>query len=255
MTEISAAKVMELRNKLGISMMECKKALLEANGDESLAIEILRKKGVAKAAAKADRETAEGVIAISGGAMVKILCETDFVARTDNFLALASELAEKARSEGKEATQEYFQSISAEKIAQLGENLVLDTVEVLTGNVVGSYLHSNKRVATIVALSAGTEALASDLAMHATAMNPAVISPSEVSDELVAKEKEIWKDQLSKEGKPENIVENILRGKEAKFRNESAFLEQEFVKNPEKKVKDLLQEAGAEIVSFLRKEV
>ncbi len=246
---------MSLRNKLGISMMECKKALVEANGDEAQAIEILRKKGIAKAAAKSERETSEGTIVIVGKTAIKLLCETDFVARNEKFIAFAEELGKIADTQGKEAVISYFESIKAEKMTQLGENLVLAQVEILEGETVGGYVHSNKKVATIVALAGGNMNLVGDLGMHATALNPVVISPDEVSDELVAKEKEIWKDQLKQEGKPENIMENILKGKEAKFRQEGAFLEQDFVKNPEKKIKNLLQESGATLLKFVRLEV
>ncbi|MEI7511100.1 MAG: translation elongation factor Ts [Candidatus Peregrinibacteria bacterium] len=255
MSEISASAVMSLRNKLGISMMECKKALVEANGDEEQAVEILRKRGMAKASAKSDRETSEGSIAIVGKAAVKLLCETDFVARNDQFVAFVEELAKKANTEGKAALEAHFEAVKAEKMTQLGENLVLAQVEILDGDTVGGYVHSNKKVATIIALSGGDLSLAADLGMHATAMNPVVISPDEVSDELVEKEKKIWVEQLAQEGKPANIVENILKGKEAKFRQEGAFLEQDFVKNPEKKIKNLLQESGATLLSFVRLEV
>lgn len=256
MAEISAKAVMDLRNKLGIAMMDCKKALIEANGDEEMAIEILRKKGIAKAAAKADRETAEGTVVIEGKAYVKLLCETDFVARNENFVALAHEIAKVANEKGVEAAQAFFDEVKAEKMTQMGENLVLAEVGTIDAEVVGGYVHSNKKVGTIIGLNGGGDAaLLADLGMHATAMKPVVISGAEISDDLVAQEKNIWQAQLEAEGKPANIIDGIMKGKEAKFRSEGAFLDQDFVKDASMKVKDLLAKAGATMKKFVRIEI
>lgn len=256
MAEISAKSVMDLRNKLGISMMDCKKALVEADGNEELAIEILRKKGIAKASAKADRETAEGTVVIAGKAYVKLLCETDFVARNEGFVAFANEIANTANKEGEDAAKLFFEEAKAEKMTQMGENLVLAEVGVLEGDIVGGYVHSNKKVGTIIALNGGGDIfLLADLGMHATAMKPVVISGTEISDDLVAKEKDIWLTQLREEGKPENIIEGIMKGKESKFRSEGAFLDQDFVKDPSKKVKDLLKAVNATMLKFVRVEI
>ena len=252
MSDISASAVMALREKTGVSMMECKKALVEANGDEEAAIEILRKRGADKAAKKSDRTTGEGAVAISGNAIASVNCETDFVARNEDFVSFVEALAAEASANGADAARAKFEAEKAEKITQLGENMSLSDVQVLEGDMVYGYVHSNRKVGALVALSGGNEQIASDIAMHATAMNPAVTSPDQVSDELVEKEKEIWKEQLLAEGKPENILEKIMMGKEKKFREESALIKQPFVKDQEKTVEQYAQTGGAEVKSFVR---
>ncbi len=253
MSDISAKTVMELRNKTGVSMMQCKKALVEAGGDLEQAIDILRKAGAEKAGKKSDRTTGEGAIAISGRAAVSVQCETDFVARNDDFLEYLSELADEASAEGVEKVAEKFESERADYITKLGENLTFgEAVVIDEGEVVGDYLHSNRKLAGLVAIEGGSEELARDLAMHAVANAPQVISPDEVSDELVAKEKEVWAEQLKNEGKPAEIIDKIMLGKEKKFREESAFIKQPFVKDPEMTVEQLLQKNGATIVRFAR---
>lgn len=253
MADVSAKTVMELRNKMGVSMMACKKALVEAGGDMEKAIDILRKSGAAKADKKADRETGEGAAALSGRAVASLRCETDFVARNDDFIAAVQELADEADAKGKKAAEELFESKKTGLITQLGENISFGEVKVLTeGDTVGGYLHSNRKIATVVALSGGTEDLAKDIAMHVAANAPQVISPEDVADEAVSKEKEIWAEQLKNEGKPENIIEKIMMGKEKKFREEGALIKQPFVKDPEESVEQLLQKSGAQVESFVR---
>lgn len=253
MADISAKAVMELRAKSGVSMMACKKALVEANGDAEAAMEILRKKGAAKAADKADRATSEGTIAVAERAVVALNCETDFVAKNEAFVQFAQHLAEVANEKGTEAAEQLFESEKTEMITKLGENITLGqiaTVEV--GDTIGAYIHSNNKLAGVVALNGGNEEVARDIAMHAVASNPSVLSPDEIEDEIVAKEREIWTVQLQNEGKPEQIIEKILLGKEKKFREESALLKQSFVKNPEVSVEAFAKENGAEVVAFLR---
>jgi len=253
MADISAKAVMELRAKSGVSMMACKKALVEANGDTEVAMEILRKKGAAKAADKADRATSEGAIAVVGRAVVALNCETDFVAKNTDFLNFAERLAAVASEKGSEAAEELFESEKAEMIAKLGENIMLGQIATMeVGEIVGAYIHSNNKLAGVVALNGGTEEVARDIAMHAVASNPSVLSPDEIDDTIVAKEREIWTVQLQNEGKPEQIIEKILLGKEKKFREENALLKQAFVKNSEISVEAFAQENGAEIVAFLR---
>lgn len=251
MAEISAKDVMALRNKLGISMMECKKALVENDGNEELAIEFLRKRGAAKAAKKSDRSTGEGTIVFNENSYLKLLCETDFVARNENFVAFAKEIINIASNENIEKAKEFFENNKSEKITQLGENIVLEEMGNIKGENFGGYVHSNNKIGTIIGLKGNaSKELLADLGMHATAVQPSVISPEEISDALVSKEKKIWIEQLKNEGKPENIIENILKGKENKFRSEGAFIEQEFVKDPSKKIKDLLKENNVEIIEF-----
>ncbi len=253
MTEISAKAVMELRAKSGVSMMACKKALVEANGDAEMAMEILRKKGAAKAADKADRATSEGAIAVFGRAAVALSCETDFVGKNADFLKFAERIAEVAQEESTEAAEKYFESEKAEMIAKLGENIALGQIATIEeGDVVGAYVHSNNKLAGLVAMNGGTEEIARDIAMHAVAANPVVLSPDEIEDETVSKEREIWTAQLQNEGKPEQIIEKILLGKEKKFREENALLKQSFVKNPEISVEEFARQNGAEVIAFLR---
>jgi elongation factor Ts len=253
MADISAKTVMELRNKMGVSMMACKKALVEADGDMEKAIDILRKSGAAKADKKANRETGEGAAAVFGRAVLSLRCETDFVARNEDFIDALNNLVKEADANGEESAKEMFESNKTDLITKLGENISFGEGKVLTeGDTVGGYLHSNRKIATLVSLSGGTEELAKDIAMHVAANAPQVISPEDVADEDVAKEKEIWAQQLKNEGKPENIIEKIMMGKEKKFREEGALLKQPFVKDPEVTIEKLLQDAGAQIESFVR---
>lgn len=254
MAEITAKAVMELRAKTGVSMMACKKALVEANGDMNAAIDILRKTGAAKAEKKGDRDTSEGAVAVSGGAAISLQCETDFVGRNDDFLALAQELADEAATNGEEAAKAMFEKKKTDAITKLGENITFGEAKVLkAGDTVGRYIHSNNKIAVVVAITGGTEDMARDVAMHIAASSPQVISPDEVDDTLVAKEKEIWTEQLKNEGKPEQIMEKILMGKEKKFREENALLKQNFVKNPDQTIEEFLGDATIE--AFVRLEV
>lgn len=256
MAEVSAKAVMELREKTGVSMMACKKALQEASGDFEKAIEVLRKSGAEKAIKKADRETGEGAVAVAGHAVVSVRCETDFVARNEQFLAFLQHLAEVADKDGAAAAEKLFETERAGLVAKLGENISFGEARVLTGGtVVGSYVHSNRKFAGIVALEGGNDELARDLAMHVVASSPEVLTPEEIPASLVSKEKEIWTDQLKREGKPEAIIEKIMLGKEKKFREENALIKQPFVKNQEITVEALLGQSGAKAAGFLRVKV
>ncbi|MDF2378840.1 MAG: translation elongation factor Ts [Candidatus Gracilibacteria bacterium] len=252
MSDISAKTVMELRAKTGVSMMACKKALVEAEGDEEKAIEILRKRGEAKSADKADRATGEGAVAIkiegTKGCVSSLSCETDFVARNDAFVALAQTICDNYFAEG-DTAQEKNENLVKEAVNTLGENIKLGSYEMVESGVLGGYVHSNGKIGVIVGADGTEEGKLKDVAMHAAAMNPKVTSPAEVTDELVAKEKEIWTEQLKNEGKPENIMEGILAGKEKKFREEGALLTQAFVKDPSMKVGEYL---GGENVKYVR---
>ena len=252
--EITAAQANELRKQTGVGMMACKKALEEAGGDSEKAIELLRKRGESKAAEKSERSTSQGAIALSGRAMVKILCETDFVAKNDKFIAFIEDIVKKADREGADAAKAYYDEIKTDKIQEIGENMVLDDVQVVEGgSIVGGYLHTNRKVATVVVLDGGTEEQARDIAMHATAMNPLVANKEDVPAELIEKEKEIATEQLIAEGKPEQIIEKILVGKIGKFCAERALTSQPFVKNPEQTVEQYL--GDAKLVKFVRVEV
>ncbi len=248
---VTPAQVKELRERTSAGLMACKKALEESNGDMDGAIELLRKRGEAKASEKSDRSTGEGRIGISGRAVIKLLCETDFVAKNEDFIAFTQELADKAASEGVDGVKAYFESVKGDKVQAIGENLVLETVEVIEGgSTVAGYVHSNGKIAAIVALEGGTEDQAKDIAMHATAMDPLVANPSDVPQDAIDKEIEIYKEQLAAEGKPEQIWEKILTGKVNKFCAERALTSQSFVKDPSMSVQEYLGDATVE--KFMR---
>ena len=237
-------------------MMACKKALVEAQGNEELAIEILRKSGEAKAAAKSDRETKEGcvsvVIAGNKAVIASLNCETDFVARNDQFVALTEKVARLYLEKG-DAAQAEVDTILKENIITLGENITLGKMEVLEGEVLGFYVHSNRKVAAVAALSGGTEDQARDVAMHITAQNPTVLSPEEVDGTSIAKESEIYKEQLRNEGKPEAMLDKIIEGKVKKFKEEQALLTQSFIKDPSQTITAML--GSAKVSGFKRIEV
>jgi len=251
--EITAKAVMELRQKTGVSMMTCKKALAEAEGDEDKAIEILRKRGEAKSADKADRKTGEGAIGmkISGnkGCMIIVRCETDFVSRNEDFQKLVQDITDRYFTEG-DAAQSANEEAVKEAVNTLGENIQLGGHQTIEAPIVGGYVHTNGKIAVLIGLEGGNEDQAKDVAMHAAAMNPMVISPDEITDDLIAQEKDIWTEQLKNEGKPDNIIENILSGKEKKFREEGALISQVFVKDPSQKVQDYL--GDAKVIEYLR---
>ncbi len=257
MSNISAAAVAQLRARTGVSILDCKKALEEADGNEELAIEILRKRGQAQAVKKADRAQGEGVAFVANSdkkaAVVVLRNETDFVSRNEDYQAMGKSLAETALNQGKEAAEK----LAAEKVPvavhQLGENISLESIQIVEGDVIGCYVHNNNKIAVIVALSAdGNVELARDVAMHTAAMNPQYVRPEEVTEDAVAKEKEIWKEQLAKEGKPEAIMVKIMEGKEKKYREENAVLTQPFVKDPQKTVQQHLGSATVKTLVQIR---
>lgn len=254
MADIDAKLVASLRSRTGVSIMECKKALEEANGDEEKAIEILRKKGAAAAAKKAEREQSEGSVfsatADGKAAIVTLNCETDFVARDDSFQEAGNELAKTLVEQGMDAAKALAEEKIPALVQKLGENITLGEMSLSEAAVSGTYVHSNGKIGVIVGLSGGSEDLARDIAMHAAAMNPMYVSPEDVTSESVDKEKEIWKEQLEQEGKPAEIMEKIMEGKEKKFREENALLTQAFVKEPEKLIQDLLD--GSSIQDYIR---
>lgn len=254
MSAITASAVASLRARTGVSMLACKEALEEAGGDEEKAIELLRKRGLSQAAKKADRDQKEGLVFIkesgSKAAVVLIRCETDFVARDANFQNAGNAIAEEALKAGEDAGKAVAEKLLPELVQKLGENITLGNIFVVDGKVLGTYLHSNAKIGVVVALDGGTVEHAKDTAMHAAAFNPGVVSPEEVTADAVAKEKEIWSEQLSKEGKPKEIQEKIMMGKEKKFREEQALLTQAFAKDPSKTVQQYL--GGAGVTAYVR---
>ena len=264
---MSAALVKELRERTGLGLMECKKALSEAGGDIDAAIEALRKSSGMKAAKKAGRTAADGVVAIqtaddgSFAAMVEVNSETDFVARDENFLNFVSSVAGKAfdqRIDDVTAlaggdTEEARQAL----VQKIGENISVRRVATheADGGVIGGYVHGNNRIAVLVALKGGSEELARDVAMHVAAVNPQVVSPGDMPEDLVAKEREIYSAQAQDSGKPPEIVEKMIDGRIRKFLAENSLTEQAFVKDPDMTVGKLVSQAGAELLDFTRFEV
>lgn len=252
---VSIDQIKKLRELTGVSMMACKTALEETNGDEEAAIDLLRKKGEAKAADRAQRSTAQGAVVVrSDGnktAMVELQCETDFVARGDDFLKLAENLANKLlRGEIKPEDRDIPEVKDA--ILKLGENLQIGNMTLVEGENIGDYVHSNRKIGVLVNVKGGNKELARDIAMHVAATNPRVLSPENIEQALVDREKSIWTEQLKAEGKPADIVEKIMAGKEKKFREENALLKQAFVKDPEKTIEQLLKSANAMVEDFVR---
>lgn len=255
--EISAKVVMDLRAKTGVSMMACKKALVEAGGNEEAAIEILRKSGEAKALSKADRETHEGLVESSisadhkKGVITKVLCETDFVARSDDFTSMVASITAHAAEAGAENAKTAAVEKVQQAVIKLGENIQLDDVAVLEGDFIGAYVHANNKVGAIVAFE-GTvsEEVAKDVAMQVVASQPVVVNPEDMDMSIVEKEAEIAKEVLRTEGKPEAMLDQIVQGKMKKFKEENALVTQAFIKDPSKQIKDIL--GGAKVVKFVR---
>ena len=263
MAEITAALVKELRERTGQGMMECKKALVAAAGDIEKAIDDMRASGAIKAAKKAGNIAAEGSIAVrvegGRGLIIEVNSQTDFLALQDDFKAFVKESIDEAFEKNlTEAAPLIASRESAREalVAKCGENVNIRRLTAVSGETVGAYLHGH-RIGVLVVLKGGNDELAKHVAMHVAASNPAVVSPDQVSEELVAKETEIFL-QLNAEkiaGKPENIVENMIKGRITKFLAEASLVEQAFIMDPEVKVGDLVKKAGAEIVSFVRYEV
>ncbi|MFK8019514.1 MAG: translation elongation factor Ts [Pseudomonadales bacterium] len=267
MGAVTATMVKELRERTGLPMMDCKKALTEADGDIEAAIENMRKSSGMKAAKKAGRTAADGVVAIQASAdnkkavMLEVNSETDFVARDDNFLAFVGEIV-GAAAEGNASTAEELMDAGLETkrealVQKIGENISVRRIQraEASDGVVGSYVHGNKRIGVLVALQGGDVDLAKDVAMHVAAMNSQFVSPADVDAEVIAKEREIFAAQAQDSGKPAEIIEKMVEGRVRKFLAEVSLTEQAFVKDPDVKVGDLVKKAGASIVSFNRFEV
>jgi len=263
MAKITAAEVNKLRKTTGAGMMDCKKALVEAEGDFDKAIEVLRKKGQKVAAKRADRDSSEGAViakvntAKTTGAVVSLNCETDFVAKNDSFVALANDIAELALSV---STKEELLALDyngitvADKLTEqtgvIGEKIEVGAFEKLEAPFVGAYIHAGNKIATIVSLSAnveGAEDAAKDVAMQAAAMNPVALNEEGVSQDTINKEIEIAKDQLRAEGKPEAMLENIAKGKLNRFFKDNTLVNQAFIKDNKQSVADYVKSVNAEL--------
>jgi elongation factor Ts len=276
---ISAKQVKELRDKTGAGMMDCKKALVETDGDIDAAIEYLQKKGIMKAAKKASRVAAEGLVATrvsddgTSAVVLEINCETDFVARNDQFQEFVDDVATVLANSDAETVDQAQQldfdgktleEATKEAIATIGENIQLRRFARFSQpeGFVASYVHAGSQIGVLVGLrvdgsvSDEQEEFGRDVAMHVAAMNPGYLSTDQVDEDAAAKQEEIFRAQIADEGKPEHIVPKIVQGKMAKWKKERALLEQPFVKNPDLSVKKHQEEVGGvQIVDFIRYEV
>lgn len=265
MTAVTPALVKELRDRTGLGMMECKKALGDAGGDVDLAIENLRKISGLKAAKKEGRTAADGVVAVkvapdnSYAVAVEVNSETDFVARDAGFLAFVNSVLDKAfaTKETDVATLVAGELESAREalVQKIGEKISVRRVSLVQGGLVSGYLHLNSRIAVLVQLEGGNDEVAKDIAMHVAAVNPTVVSSDQMPIEVVEKEKEIIRAQPDMAGKPAEIVEKMIVGRINKFLKESSLVDQPFVKNPEQTVAQYAKTAGATVKSFVRLEV
>jgi elongation factor Ts len=264
---MSAALVKELRERTGLGLLECKKALAAVGGDVELAIEELRKSSGMKAAKKAGRTAADGVVATrvaddcSFGVLVEVNSETDFVARDENFLGFVRKVVDAAfNSKQTDVATLMAGELESDRealVQKIGENIGVRRIVLIDADagVVGSYVHSNNRIAVLVKLKGGDQDLAKDVAMHVAAVNPQVVSAADMPADLVAKEKEIFMAQAQDSGKPAEIIEKMIGGRIKKFLAENSLTEQAFVKDPDITVGKLVASAGAEVISFVRFEV
>ncbi|KAE8176153.1 translation elongation factor Ts [Photobacterium carnosum] len=259
MATVTAALVKELRERTGAGMMDCKKALVEANADIELAIENMRKSGAAKAAKKAGNVAAEGTIIIKDAdgkaALVEVNCQTDFVAKDGSFLAFANSVADAALASHAtvEELQVQFEEARIELVAKIGENISIRRVAYIAGDKVSAYTHGT-RIAVVVAGNGDAETL-KHIAMHVAASNPEYVNPTDVPAEVVAKERAVQVEIAMNEGKPQAIAEKMVEGRMKKFTGEVSLTGQAFIMEPKKTVGDILKETGATITNFVRLEV
>ena len=265
---ITAALVKELRERIAAGMMDCKKALEETHGDIEAAIELMRKSGQAKAAKKAGRIAAEGVILVKTagnvGTVVELNCETDFVARDDNFVGFGEKVINAAFANQENDIEKLLatdiggatvEETRSTLVAKIGENMNVRRVLTLNaGDIVESYVHGG-RIGVLVALKGGSAELAKDVAMHVAASSPQFVKPEDVSSEVVEMERRIQLDIAMQSGKPQDIAEKMIEGRMRKFTGEISLTGQAFVKDPAITVGELLKQKGAEIITFVRYEV
>ncbi|MDL5514039.1 translation elongation factor Ts [Arenibacter sp. M-2] len=270
MAKITAAEVNKLRQTTGAGMMDCKNALVEAEGDFDLAIEILRKKGQKVAAKRADRDSSEGAAIAkvnadnTSGVIISLNCETDFVAKNDTFVALANELADIALNfDTKEdfLNADYKGNTVQDKLTEqtgvIGEKIEIGGFSKLSAPFVGSYIHAGNKIATLVGLSAaveGADVAAKDVAMQAAAMNPVALDEHGVDQSIIDKEIEIAKDQLRQEGKPEAMLDNIAKGKLKRFFKDNTLVNQDFIKDSKQSVAQYVKSVDSklEVTGFKR---
>ncbi len=269
--QISAAMVKELRQRTGAGMMECKKALVEAAGDMESAVEAMRIAGLAKADKKADRVAAEGIVAAAtaddgkSAVLVEVNCETDFVAKGDDFIDFARGIAAKVLADAPADVEALaalpmddgrsVEQARQELIAKIGENIQVRRFQrIESAGLIGSYLHGT-RIGVLTALEGGDEALAKDVAMHIAASRPLCVSEEQVPADVLEKEKAILIAEARESGKPEEIIEKMVAGRVRKYLAEITLVGQPFVKDPDQTVAKLLKGSGASVTGFVRLEV
>ena len=256
------AKIKEVRSRTGVGFGDCKKALADAGDDIDKAIEIIRKQSAVKAAKKADRTAAEGLLAMhvsengDSGAMVEVNSETDFAARNERFIDFANEAVKWVVKHG-DSEMEGLEEAREQLVQIIGENVSVRRAVrfVSQGGEVGSYLHSNDKLGALVEIRGGDAVLGKEIAMHVTAMNPMVLAADQMPEQVLRTERRIYESQALESGKPESIVQKIVDGRVRKFLAESSLLDQPFVRDPDTKVGDLLEQAGAQCLRFIRFEV
>ena len=268
---ITASQVKELREKTGAGMMDCKKVLTETNGDEEKAIELLRERGIAKAAKKSGRVAAEGLVEAyisedgKVGAIVEVNAETDFVAKNEEFkefvLSVAKQVVLKnpkdlddlLAQESIDEAGKTVKDVLTDKIAKIGENMnIRRYARFESEGLIEKYIHGDGKIAVLVNMKGGNHEVAKDVCMQIAAARPEYLNEASVPEDRVEKEKEILKAQTMNEGKPEAIAEKIVQGRIRKFFEEVCLVDQVFVKDPNKKVSDLLKENNAEVIEFAR---
>ena len=268
---ITASQVKELREKTGAGMMDCKKVLTETNGDEEKAIELLRERGIAKAAKKSDRIAAEGLVAAylsedkKVGCVVEVNAETDFVAKNEEFRNFVADVAKQVAEKNPASVEELLAQVSiaepdktvqdvlTNKIATIGENMSIRRFERYeTNGQLESYIHGDGKIAVLVDMEGGDTTLAKDICMQIAAARPEYLNKESVPQERVEHEMEILKAQAMNEGKPEAVAEKIVQGRLGKFYSEICLVEQPFVKDPDQKVAKLLESKGAKVNRFAR---
>ncbi len=269
---ITAEQVKELREKTGAGMMDCKKVLTETNGDEEKAIELLRERGIAKAAKKSDRVAAEGIVLAylsedqKVGTLVEVNSETDFVGKNEDFKNFVADLAEQIAKENPTTVEELLaqkyskepgktvQEVLTDKIATIGENMTIRRFErfASTNGLVEKYIHGDGKIGVLIEIENGDSTLAKDLCMQIAAAKPEFLNREAVPTARVEKEMEILKAQAMNEGKPAEIAEKMVQGRIGKFYGEICLIEQPFVKDPDTKVSKLLEEKGAKAIRFAR---
>ena len=262
---ISASMVKELRERTGLGMMDCKKALVEAGGDMESAIDNLRKSSGMKAAKKAGRIASDGMISVKVssdgqvGIMVEVNCETDFAARDENFIDFVQMVADKAYAERVTSIDELLslgvEPLRESLVQKIGENISIRRVEVFTDPQVFSYVHTNNKIGVLVSLEGGSEGLGKDIAMHIAATSPIVVSPDEAPVDMITKEREIYTVQANESGKPPEIAAKMVEGRIRKYLEEISLTEQAFVKDSDITVGSLLEKEESRIVKFRRYEV